>query len=243
VITPSRHTARLVTEQLSVPADQVYVCSPGAPTWPTLGAEPRRPTDGYILFVGTLEPRKNVGVLLDAYARLATRSATVPRLVLAGAAVPAADAWLTRLAHPPFSGRVTHLGYVPDAERERLYAGARLLVLPSLDEGFGLPVLEAMAAGVPVVASTRGALPEVVGDAGVLVDALDADALAAAIERLIADAAWAADRARTGLARAGAYTWRAAAIRLREAYVDAVARRCGATPARAGDVAVSGGRA
>ena len=242
VITPSRHTARLVMEQLSVPADRVYVCAPGAPAWTTLGLEPRRPAAGYILFVGTLEPRKNVGVLLDAYARLAARSPTVPRLVLAGAARPEAAEWLARIARPPLSGRVTHLGYVPEAEREQLYAGASVLVLPSLDEGFGIPVLEAMAAGVPVVASTRGALPEVVADAGVLIDALDADGLAAALERLIADPAWAADRAQAGLVRARAFTWSAAATRLREAYVDALARRGGHVPVREADVACSGGR-
>jgi glycosyltransferase involved in cell wall biosynthesis len=99
------------------------------------------------------------------------------------------------------------------------------VALPSLDEGFGLPALEAMSAGIPIVASNRGALPEVVGSAGVLLDALDADAWADAIERLVTDADWARNRACAGLQQARTFTWGAAATSLHQAYVDAVARR------------------
>jgi glycosyltransferase involved in cell wall biosynthesis len=145
--------------------------------------------------------------------------------VLAGGATPDAAAWLARLAEPPLRGHVEHRGYVADQTREALYAGALALVLPSLDEGFGLPVLEAMSAGVPVVTSDRGALPEVVDGAGTLVDAADAGALASALARLIGDRTWAAAQARAGLARAKAYTWHAAAAALRHAYESAVLRR------------------
>ena len=91
-------------------------------------------------------------------------------LVLAGQATDEARPWLERLARPPLAGRVRHIGYVDPSNRQALYSGARLLVMPSFDEGFGIPVLEAMTLGVPVVASNRGALPEVLGDAGPLVD-------------------------------------------------------------------------
>jgi glycosyltransferase involved in cell wall biosynthesis len=128
VITPSGHTARLVTARLGVGADRVYVCSPGAPTWSRLGSAPNVPADGYFLFVGTLEPRKNLGVLLDAYVRLAARTTSVPRLVLAGAAGPGSAEWLDRIGVAPLLGHVTHLGYVSDADREALYAGARALI-------------------------------------------------------------------------------------------------------------------
>ena len=107
---------------------------------------------------------------------------------------------LPALRRLPLAGRVRYAGYVSDEERERLYSGARLLVLPSLDEGFGLPALEAMSAGVPVVASNRGSLPEVVGSAGVLVDPDDVAALSAALERFAFDDAAAAE--------AGAAGWR-----------------------------------
>jgi len=99
------------------------------------------------------------------------------------------------------------------------------VVLPSLDEGFGLPVLEAMSAGIPVVASNRGALPEVTGGAADLVDPNDAEGFALAIERLLSDPAWAQSRAAAGLARAATYTWEATARRLHDAYGAAYARR------------------
>jgi glycosyltransferase involved in cell wall biosynthesis len=225
VITPTEHAKRLVGELLGVAADCIYVCPWGAPAWQTLGHAPRVLRDGYLLFVGTLEPRKNVGALLDAYALLRSRRPNAPPLVLAGRATREAAGWLARIAKPPLAGHVRHLGYVARHERERVYAGARALVLPSLDEGFGLPALEAMSAGIPVVASNRGSLPEVVGTGGLLVDPDNVDALASALEQLVADDAVAATWASAGLARARAFTWATAAAVLRRAYTDAVMRR------------------
>ena len=98
-------------------------------------------------------------------------------------------------------------------------------MLPSLDEGFGLPVLEAMSAGVPVVTSNRGSLPEVVGGAGVLLDPSDVSAWADTIERLTTDAAWTTNLATAGLERARSFTWRRSADELHRAYLDAAARR------------------
>ena len=225
VITPSLYTRSLVVEQFGVPADRVYACSPGAPAWHSLGRAPNVPRDGYILFVGTLLPRKNVGLLLDAYGRLASRRPQLPRLVLAGGGTPEAAAWLGRIREAPFAARVDHLGYVSNDAREGLYAGARLLVLPSLDEGFGLPVLEAMSAGVPVIVANRGSLPEVAGAAGTLVEPDDVEGLANAIERHVGDERFAEQQGAAALARAAEFTWAGTAARLRQAYVDAVARR------------------
>ena len=225
IVTSTEHGRRLVVEQLGASDDRVYVCPPGAPSWQTLGSEPNVPRDGCLLFVGTLEPRKNIGMLLDAYALLLQRGRPVPPLVLAGRATPHAAEWLARIAQPPLAGHVRHLGYVAHGARERLYASARVLVLPSLDEGFGLPALEAMSAGVPVVASDRGSLPEVVGAGGLLVDPTRADALAAALERVIEDDEVAKAWGRAGLSRARAFTWAGSASTLRRAYTDAVARR------------------
>ncbi len=224
VITSTEHGKGLVASRLGVRPERIYVCPPGPPGWRRIGREPRVP-DGHILFMGTLEPRKNVGTLLDAYEMLLRRLPRAPRLVIAGRATPDAAPWLDRLARPPLASHVSHLGYVPDDEREQLYATARMLVLPSLDEGFGLPALEAMSAGVPVVVSNRGSLPEVVGTAGTFVEPDDVAGLAAAIERLAVDDALAADHARAGLARAREFTWPRAAATLRQAYTDAVARR------------------
>ena len=190
-----------------------------------LGQSPHVPADGYVLFIGTLEPRKNLGVLLDAYERLLARGGGVPPLRIAGGKGPGAPAWLERIASAPLAGHVEYVGYVADDAREALFAGARTLVLPSLDEGFGLPALEAMAAGIPVVASNAGALPEVTGDAAVLFNPSDPDALADSLSRLATDDAWAFERASAGLTRAKAFTGDAAARALGRAYDDAVARR------------------
>jgi glycosyltransferase involved in cell wall biosynthesis len=223
VVTSTEHGRQLIVKQLGVPPSHVHVCRPGAPEWENLGRTPHRPDNGYVLFVGTLERRKNIGVLLDAYTRLLAHGGPTPRLVLAGLPTPDATEWLARMSTPPLRGHVEHLGYVTD--RERVYAGARVLVLPSLDEGFGLPVLEAMSAGIPVVAADRGALPEVVGEAGCLVDPTDVVAVADAIQRALADDEWADGLARAGLARAATFTWPAAAHHLNNAYRDAIDRR------------------
>ena len=227
VVTSTHHGKHLVSSLLGVPDDRVYVCPPGAPQWRTLGHRPNVPVDGYVLFLGTLEPRKNIGALLDAYALLLQRKRPVPPLVLAGRATPEAGAWLSRIRQPPLAGHVRHVGYVDADEREGLYAGARVLVLPSLDEGFGLPALEAMSAGVPVVASNRGSLPEVVGDAGTLVDPSDIEALAAAIDRSVSDNDAAVKAAAAGLVRAGTFRWETSAATLQRAYADAMRRRAG----------------
>jgi glycosyltransferase involved in cell wall biosynthesis len=227
VITSSLRTQRLITERLGVPADRVYCCPPGAPRWKALGGSPHVPSDGYVLLLGTLEARKNIGVILDAFVKLA-QAGSLARLVLAGSATPDADEWLARVSQAPLKGHVEYVGYVGDERREELFAGARALVLPSLDEGFGLTALEAMSAGVPVLVSNRGSLPEVVGTGGMLLEPGDVDAWASAIDRVTRDEAWARDLACAGLERAKAFTWDAAAERLARAYRDAVDRRAGA---------------
>jgi len=220
VVVNSKYTKSLVHATFGVDEQRIHVCSPGRPEWAELGHAPNVPAGGYILFIGTLEPRKNVGALLDAYSRLLDRRRDVPALVLAGRATPDARAWLERLSTPPLAGRARHVGYVSD--KEAIYRGARLVIVPSLDEGFGMPVLEAMAAGVPVIAADRGALPEVLGDAGILVNPGNADEFAAAVERMITDDAFARRCAESGLERARLFSWSCAAASLRVAYETAL---------------------
>ena len=224
IIAVTQYVRSQIIEQLGIASERIYVCPPGAPVWRTLGRQPNVPSDGCILFMGTLEPRKNVGALLDAYQRLLGRR-ELPRMVLAGRATAAASTWLARINSAPLSDHVTHIGYVDDDAREDLYRSARVLVLPSLDEGFGLPALEAMAAGVPVIVSSRGSLPEVVQDAGAQVDPSDTHALALAIERAAFDQSWALRAAEAGLDRARAFTWAESARTLHRAYTDAIERR------------------
>jgi glycosyltransferase involved in cell wall biosynthesis len=223
VIVVSQFTAGEVVRRLGVAPERISVCSPGAPPW-----EPRTSEhagERYILFFGTLEPRKNVGGLLDAYERLIARSCSAPPLVLAGKATETSGPWLDRIARAPLSGRVRHIGYVDPAGRRALYEGAAVLVQPSFEEGFGLPVLEAMSAGVPVVVSNRGALPEVAGRAGAIVEPDDPDAMADAMATLIDDRAAAAEAAARGLVEAARYTWDETARRTIVAYQHALLYR------------------
>jgi glycosyltransferase involved in cell wall biosynthesis len=163
-----------------------------------LGLKPR----SYVLFVGTVEPRKGVDVLLAAHAALRRQGRPDLRLVVAG---------------PPGWGETPSLdgpgvvapGRVDEATLDALYRGAAALAVPSRSEGFGLPALEAMARGCPVVASNAGALPEVVGDAGLLVPPGDPDALAAALESLLSDDSLAASLGAAAHRRAATFTWSA----------------------------------
>lgn len=215
VVTVSRFTASEIERRLGVGRDRIVICAPGAPAWsPRPAPVPRGP----ILFMGTLEPRKNVGALIDAYARLIDQHPDAPPLWLAGGATDAAQPWLQTIARPPLAGRVTHLGYIASDRRHDLYAQASMLVLPSHHEGFGMPVLEAMTIGVPVIVSQRGALPEVVGGAGQTIDPDSPDDLAFAMHRYLSNIDEAAAAAERGRRRSRDFSWDASAATLRQAY-------------------------
>jgi glycosyltransferase involved in cell wall biosynthesis len=224
VVTSSHHSRGQIIDRLGVAPANVHVCPAGTPRWTAGGRLTPRRADGYVLFVGTLSTRKNVGGLLDAWSVVVGRRPDAPRLRLSGLALPDATPWLNRIRSPPLSGRVEYTGYVPDDRRRALFEGASLLVLPSWHEGFGLPALEAMALGVPVVASTAGALPEVVGDAGLLVDPASPEAIADGIVRLLDHPGLAAELARAGEQRAATYEWARTADLVRDAYREAVTR-------------------
>ncbi len=146
-------------------------------------------------------------------------------LLLAGSAPASAARLLEQLALPPLAGVARHVGYLEAAERRAFYDRARLLVLPSLDEGFGLPAIEAMAAGVPVVVSRRGALPEVCGDAAAYVDPDDPRDIATTVAALLHAPARLEDLRRRGVERARHFSWQASARRLWDAYGQATTRR------------------
>ena len=152
--------------------------------------------------------------------------------MLAGRATDEARPWLDRLSRPPLGGAVRYVGYVDAHDRRALYEGARLLVQPSFDEGFGMPVLEAMSLGVPVVAANRGSLPEVLGDAGLLVDPDQPSDIAHAIAHVLDDDGLAAACAEKGIARARAFRWEETAHRVYDTYRQAAERRAQA-PRRA----------
>jgi glycosyltransferase involved in cell wall biosynthesis len=222
VITVSKYTAGNIRTKLGLARETITICPPAAPMWTPVD---RRDPRGHILFMGTVEPRKNVPALLRAYAALVTRRPETPPLAIAGKIVDACQSVLSEIAAPPLAGRVRPVGYVSGNDRERLYREASMLVLPSFDEGFGMPVLEAMTLGIPVIISTRGALAEVAGDAGLLVEPDDHEGLSKAMERLLTDDALAARNAAAGVARARDFNWDATAARVLDTYGAAIERR------------------
>jgi glycosyltransferase involved in cell wall biosynthesis len=223
VIVVSEHTAAEVEHRLDIPRGRMSICSPGVPQWPIREREPA--TGGCVLFLGTLEPRKNIGVLVDAYERLLSRRPDAPPLVLAGRVTREAEPIVSRTLRPPLAGHVEVPGYIAPEGRLELFRRALVFVLPSHTEGFGMPAAEAMMAGVPVIAANRGALRETVGSAGRLVDPDDAEALSHALADVLADQIL-RDRMRdAGRRHAEQFTWTRTAHSLREAWSRAVEER------------------
>ncbi|MBI2016450.1 MAG: glycosyltransferase family 4 protein [Candidatus Rokubacteria bacterium] len=215
IIADSHCTKRDVVRLLGMPPEKVTVIHLA----PAPAYAPREAADvapvlerfhiqfrGYLLHVGTIEPRKNLVRLLRAYARLRREGFDLP-LVLAGP-----QGWdngeAQRSAEALCLGQVVvWTGYLPEEDLVALTAGAGAVAFPSLYEGFGLPVVEAMAAGTPVVTSATSSLPEVAGDAALLVDPQDEDGLAAALRRILKDRDLWEDLRRRGLARARTFSW------------------------------------
>ena len=168
--------------------------------------------DNYILFVGTIEPRKNIPALLEAYAQLVVQDPDTPALVIAGRRGWLYDRVIEVYDRLDLGSRVIWLEEFGWADLPAIYNGASLFCLPSNYEGFGLPPLEAMACGTPVIVSDRASLPEVVGDAGVVIDPADIDALCAAMRQILSDQDFADDLRQRGLARAQSFSWRRAAL-------------------------------
>ena len=178
--------------------------------------------EGYILYAGTIEPRKNVGAVLDAWEALHQDDPHVPPLVLVGGYGWASQHLLKRIEALTSKG-VQVLGHVSRERLVRVFQGARIFVYPSLYEGFGFPPAEALACGIPTVVSTSSSLPEVVGKAGIQVPPGDAGALAMAVRDLLADAARAADLAARGPEQAARFRWDRAAQEMEEVFGEALA--------------------
>lgn len=170
--------------------------------------------DRFVLSLGSLQPRKNLGRLLEAWAALPAAVRAGHVLAVAGGAGAKQVFRSYALTDPPPD--VRFLGRVPDAWLPALIAAATAFVYPSYYEGFGLPPLEAMACGTPVITADRTSLPEVVGDAGMMVDPFDVSAIAAAMEKLLEDQSLADALAHRGLQRAGTFTWESTARRTLE---------------------------
>ena len=231
VLADSDNTRQDVIELLDVPPERVRTiyCGVEARFRPIDDAEQLERVrskydlpERFILSLGTIQPRKNYGALIRAFAGLKPGETS---LVIAGG-----KGWLYQdvfqtVTDLGVQDRVLWPGFVDDVDLPALYNLAELFAFPSLYEGFGLPPLEAMACGTPVIVANNSSLPEVVGDAGLLVDAGDVDALGGAVERLLDDAVLRRSLAERGLHRAKHFTWQKAAQALLKTYEDSYAAK------------------
>ena len=223
VITDSAFSARELESLLAVKREKVF------PVYPGIGRELVRPdaesiaatrralglNRPYLLTVGTLEPRKNIPFLIDVFESLTSFQGD---LVVAGMTGWKYEPILGRMRRSTRAAEIRYLNYVPDGQLPGLYAGAEAFVFPSLYEGFGFPPLEAMACETPVVSSTGGSLPEVLGDAALRLNAFEVEPWAQAISGVLSDTAARRDLVARGRQRAARYTWEEAARATWEIY-------------------------
>jgi glycosyltransferase involved in cell wall biosynthesis len=231
IITVSEHARADIVRLLRVAPERVVVVpEAAAPIFRAAPAEEQarvrasyRLDRAYVLYVGTLEPRKNLVRLIRAWHALWRRGAIPHQLVLVGARGWQDSAIYATIAQLDCGDALRLAGYVPTADLPALYTAADAFVFPSVSEGFGLPVIEAMACGTPALISTAPALRELAGDAALAVDPRDERALAGALERLLTDAALRDELRARGLRRAAAFSWDLAARRTLAVYQEAMA--------------------
>lgn len=210
IIAVSAFTASQVADLLGYERARIHVVHHGLRALPL----PKLPREKVVLNVGAVQARKNVARLVEAFESLDSSW----RLVLAGSFGYGADQIRDCIDRSPARDRITVAGYVSAAELAAWYARASIFAFPSLDEGFGIPLLEAMAAGLPIVTSTGSALPEVAGNAALLVDPRDTGALAGALQRLSKDLELGQELVRNGQARVREFSWDEAVRKTWEVY-------------------------
>jgi len=226
VITISEYSRQEITSHFRIPEERITAIPLGVGAQWFVPVDQAREAavrsryalpDRYFVCVGTLQPRKNIGRLLSAHAGLPEYVQRECPLIVVGKAGWGYDDVMARFT----SGELRHvrwLGHVPDAELQAIVKCATALVFPSLHEGFGLPVLEAFAAGVPVVASNTTSIPEVAGNAALLIDPLRIDELSDAMRRVVEDAGLAAQLQVRGRERVRGFTWQACAEKTLRVY-------------------------
>jgi glycosyltransferase involved in cell wall biosynthesis len=227
IITISGHALREIRENYNVPADRIRVIMQSFD--PAMMERPDPETaravrtryglpEGYVLYVGTIQPRKNLVTLIDAFAILKRNDKTDRKLVIVGRKGWMFDSLFSRITELGLQNDVLFTGFVPDEELPCLFDGAAVFAYLSLFEGFGRPPLEAMACGVPVVASNTTAIPEVVGDAGISVDPRDAGRIAEALRHVLETPGVAEELRKKGIERARLFSWEKTARETLEVY-------------------------
>lgn len=230
IITDAESTRRDCINRYSLPADKIHTVPIGVdhqrffPRDRLLAQSKVKQHLGistpYVLSVGTLEPRKNLLRLVEAYSQLDSQA---PPLVIAGAKGWGDHPIAALIEQRNLQNRIHIPGFVPDELLPDLYAGAEMFIYPSIYEGFGLPPLEAMACGAPVITSNCSSLPEVTGDAALLIDPQDVNAITAAMDRLLKDTTLAASLSDQGIKRAALFTWERTAKATLELYKETLA--------------------
>jgi glycosyltransferase involved in cell wall biosynthesis len=235
ILTLSEHTRRDMIETYGTSPERITAIPLAAPSYFGRVREERElqrvrhiyGIEGdYILCVSSIQPRKNLPRLVSAYESLRNKRGPgkLPKLVLVGKCAWLYDETLRSIEEHRMKDSIVLTGYVPQSDLPALYSGSICFVYPSYFEGFGLPPLEAMKCGTPVIAGNRTSLPEVVGDAGILVDPFDVDAIAAAIERLVDDPDLRQQLSVKGLARSRLFDWNETARRTLNVYEQVVGR-------------------
>jgi len=231
IITVSEHARRDLLHILRLPPEKVRVVYEAAPQWfrPVLDAQKKQHLrekyklpEQFILYVGTLEPRKNLHRLIQALSKVHQSGFKLP-LILAGARGWMMEDFERRVAALQLQRSVRYLGYVPTADLPGLYSLCTIFAFPSLYEGFGLPPLEAMACGAPVLTSNRSSLQEICGEAALLVNPLCVDDIAAGIRTLLDDRELRLELSHRGQQRARSFSWARAAQETTAVYNQALA--------------------
>lgn len=215
ILTISSFVREEIVEILGIPEEKIFVAYPGVAhcfkTLPLIEVEqkiaPLGLSKGYLLYVGNLEPRKNLETLIKAYSILGSPKTDLPDLVITGA-----KGWLhsnifRTIKEKRLEDRVKFLDYVSEDVLPYLYCGAALFIYPSYYEGFGMPIIEAMACGTPVITSNTSSMPEAAGGAALLIDPNDVEMLAAKIEKLLGSNGKKTELTRLGLERVKELTW------------------------------------
>lgn len=226
ILADSRSTSADLVSLLGVSEEKITVVPLAAdPSFRPVPAGEARQTakryglePGYLFFVGTLEPRKNIPGLLNAFRVLLDREVTAKPLVLVGSKGWLYEEIFERVEALALTAQVRFLHGVPDADLPALYTAASVLAMPSFYEGFGLPALEAMSCGTPVVVADRASLPEVVGDAGILVNPDDPEAIAHGLARVLTEQSLQRRLRELGMERATMFSWQRVAEETSEVY-------------------------
>jgi glycosyltransferase involved in cell wall biosynthesis len=232
IITPTENVKRELCEHLRIPPDKIVVIPEAArsifrPMLPDEAEATRNRLgigDDFLLFVGTIEPRKNLATLVRAFEEIARARDSGLQLIIAGQHGWLVDDLLNQISKSPAADRIKLTGYLSDEALRALYSTCRCFIYPSTYEGFGLPPLEAMACGAPVIASRIASIVEVCGDAALLIEPKSVDALTKAISDLLGDEDARRRLSSAGLRRAGEFSWQRTAQLTRAVYDEAIRR-------------------